>query len=281
MATSSCTSCYRRKLKCDRLSDGCSSCAKAKLPCIYKPSSPGERRGPGKRGPYKKHSTAREKELEHILQELQHRVDATNRTTSSASWTSEQLDPSMMNTVAAASTGPEATPSVHQVDLGLMLENVEEVGMPCPLPQEGSDPIFVEAAMLASVKPTPYISESSTLYLWHVFTDRVEPMTRLVHVPSFTPIVLAAARNGGWMADKAARMLLTSILFAAVSVMDEDDGTAPDDLCTTTLRAALRAQIDDMLSDPSMDISPSLYSLQAIALLLVGWSPLLCNTWSG
>ncbi|KPI45774.1 Biphenyl-2,3-diol 1,2-dioxygenase 3 [Cyphellophora attinorum] len=189
--------------------------------------------------------------------------------TSSASWTSEQLDPSMVNTVAAASTGPEATASMHQVDLGLMLGNVEEVGLPCPLPQEGSDPIFVEAAMLASVKPTPYISESSTLYLWHVFTDRVEPMTRLVHAPSFTPVVLAAARNGGWMADKAASMLLASILFAAVSVMDQDDGTAPDDLCATTLCAALRAQIDDMLSDSSMDISPSLHSLQAIALLLV------------
>jgi hypothetical protein len=270
MATSSCSSCYRRKLKCDRMIDGCTPCMRAKLPCMYKASSVANGKGrANKRGPYNKHGTMREKQLEHIVQVLSSKVTATKAGASIEVQEFHEHQTFEVSTNTSARRPENIVDSLTDqrgtdaTDLGLMLADSS-----APLNDE-SDPIFVEAAMLASIKPTPYISESNMLYLWHVFTDRVEPMTKLVHVTSFTPVMLTAARNCGWIADTSTRILVASIMFAATVVLDAAEIADQPELSKTTLGPALRGEIEGLLSDPAISAIPSLHSLQAIALLLV------------
>jgi Fungal Zn(2)-Cys(6) binuclear cluster domain len=66
--TASCTSCRRRKLRCDREPQGCRNCSKAELPCLYPPPEETTKR---KRGPYQKDKTQRERELEHAVKAME------------------------------------------------------------------------------------------------------------------------------------------------------------------------------------------------------------------
>lgn len=130
-------------------------------------------------------------------------------------------------------------------------------------------PIFVEAAMLASMEPWPSIAESDIFQLWHVFIHRVEPMTKLVHISSFAPIMLEAARNSGWVADKGTRLLVTSVLFASVSVLDDEEIDYRLRLCKAALTKALKTRLDAGFSDPAVHADPTLHSLQALTLFIV------------
>lgn len=66
--TASCTSCRRRKLRCDREPQGCRNCCKAELPCLYPPAEETAKR---KRGPYQKYKTQRERELGHAVKAME------------------------------------------------------------------------------------------------------------------------------------------------------------------------------------------------------------------
>jgi Fungal Zn(2)-Cys(6) binuclear cluster domain len=71
-SNASCTSCHRRKLKCDREVQGCHSCNKAELPCLYPSPSDATKR---KRGPYQKDKTKRERELEHAVKVMESKCE--------------------------------------------------------------------------------------------------------------------------------------------------------------------------------------------------------------
>lgn len=66
---SSCTSCRRRKLRCDREAEGCSNCAKQEVPCTCPAAS--TEKAKRKRGPYQKDKTRRERELEHAVKVME------------------------------------------------------------------------------------------------------------------------------------------------------------------------------------------------------------------
>ena len=70
--TSACASCHRRKLKCDRVAEGCYNCTKAQVACLYPPRERAPRR---KRGPYFKDRTKREQELKHTLKTLEVKLE--------------------------------------------------------------------------------------------------------------------------------------------------------------------------------------------------------------
>lgn len=70
--TSACASCHRRKLKCDRVADGCYNCTKAQVVCAYPPRERAPRR---KRGPYFKDRTKREQELKQTLKTLEGKLE--------------------------------------------------------------------------------------------------------------------------------------------------------------------------------------------------------------
>lgn len=70
--TSACASCHRRKLKCDRVAEGCYNCVKAQVACLYPPRERAPRR---KRGPYFKDRTKREQELKQTLKTLEVKLE--------------------------------------------------------------------------------------------------------------------------------------------------------------------------------------------------------------
>lgn len=284
-ATSSCLSCYRRKLRCDRTIAGCANCTKSQLPCMYETlakahqSRLGPRARTGKRGPYKKHATPREKELEHIVQILHSRLDDRESRAVQTRTLSEVLPTSAESGTVAYSQGlvGNVTGINSSAAAADMLQAERELDLADPIAAgSASDgtasvpaPVFVEAAMLASMEPWPSIAESDIFQLWYVFIHRVEPMTKLVHIPSFGPVMLEAARNSGWVVDRGTRLLVASVLFATLSTVSDEDLDGRLRLSKAALTRALRLRLDAEFGDPAVNADSDLHSLQALTLFIV------------
>jgi len=54
--------------------------------------------------------------------------------------------------------------------------------------------------------------------LWQIFLDRVNPLTKVIHVPSFQPYVVEATNGPQDIPDSMAALMLTIFLMAAVSL---------------------------------------------------------------
>lgn len=283
-ATSSCTSCYRRKLRCDRTITGCTTCTRSQLPCLYEPHAKAHHSRSraraktgqtGKRGPYKKHATTREKELEHIVQILQSRIEdnvaresAGTQASSGGSRTSALPSTPRVSSLGT-STGCTIAVDASEGEFELGLADPLEAGSISHGTYEIPAPVFIEAAMLESMEAMPAISQSNVLQLWHVFMHRVEPMTKLVHIPSFAPVMIAAARNFGWVPHLSARLLVSSVLFASTSILSDEEINSQLKLSKRVLTRSLRSQLDVGFGDPAVSGDPSLFSLQALCLFTV------------
>lgn len=238
----------------------------------------GPRARAGKRGPYKKHATPREKELEHIVQALQSRLDDSE----SRELIQTRALSGGLPTLAGSGTvahsqdciGNDTSGAVEYFEAELDLHLANSIGTSTSDGAAGVPaPVFVQDAMLAFTEPWPTIAESDIFQLWHVFIHRVEPMTKLVHLSSFAPVMLEAARNSGWVADQGTRLLVASVLFASMSVLGDTELDDRLSLSKVALTRALKSRLDAGFGEPAISIGPSLHSLQALTLFIVWAHP--------
>jgi hypothetical protein len=270
-SASACVSCHRRKIKCDKLIDGCTRCRLSEIPCRY-PSDPigdyatrneaqhrGERRA---RGPYKKGKSPREKELEELLQATIRRCDDLERQLTSRSQ-SDGLSPSS----SAPFGGKESRPRDSMGSTNLLY----------PTPDTpGSQTMSVHSVpneLLSSIKGnsnTEMLSllRSHMLEIWHAFATRVEPLTKLVSQPTLDELLPLAMRSlPGCSPDS--HFLILAICFTAINSLVEQEAVSLFNRSRSDLLALLlqSMQLDEWRQEILQ--RPSTQILQALTLLAV------------
>ncbi|OHF03889.1 fungal specific transcription factor [Colletotrichum orchidophilum] len=272
-----CSLCARRKIKCDK-SEPCSNCTKAHAQCQYEGPAPPR---PRKRAADEE-LLARLASYEDLMRK--HKVDFVPY---SHGWITSgpqgqiKQDDSRTTTSAGSSLNHQGSTSQVLKDIPMATERclwstlpTELMYPPTQFLARREDPLHVPTPSL-HVLMTGVQPELSQLHpdprhiyrFWQIFVESVNPLLKIVHVPTLQQQVLDASWN-----PAGASKPLTATLFAIYSLavtstsIDDCQATFGEARSTLMLRyrtAALRALIEaDFLMTRDFDV------LQALALFL-------------
>lgn len=108
---------------------------------------------------------------------------------------------------------------------------------------------------------------ASVSTLMGIYIDRIDPLVKILHIPSFTPMVLAAAKAAEMEMDKEAAVFCW--YFSTVSVMDEQECVRILGEGKEVLFAKYRAIARHTLGRARLLSTTSLMTLHAFYLFLV------------
>ncbi|KAH8895409.1 hypothetical protein GQ53DRAFT_715071 [Thozetella sp. PMI_491] len=274
-----CSLCARRKVKCDK-GDPCSNCRKAEVECIYDPPVP-----------YRPRKRAGDEELLGRLAAYEdlmrrHNIDfgryANTWMPSTLDVKLRDIDPQTPVSMISAFThvdpkAPGSIAATAETERCLWSTLCSELKYPPiqslrhqydPLRQDTPTLNFsfpIDQPTLNELHPEP----RHIFRLWEVFIEKINPITKIVHVPTLQPRVLAAS----WDVSKASKSL-TAIMFAIYSLviapMSTEDcqdafGESRDELLARYRAATVRA-----LMAADVLITRELEVLQALALFIFG-----------
>ncbi|PYH35581.1 Zn(II)2Cys6 transcription factor [Aspergillus neoniger CBS 115656] len=238
----SCLRCHQRKVRCDK-SSPCGACVRANVLCQY----PGPNRV--KRRPPKVHNSdviARLESLERSIAalaenrspHLQHEVTDGRAVSAPGAGSPSSNEPSPTGTTAAAEPSHDGLlvedgRYINEQLLSQVLEDEKElqsaIGTPKSDTSSSRRPLTlraegllvsrsVEEGHLYALHPCQWQSTQ----LWQTFLNRIDPIIKVLHVPSTQPRVFAAI-NQPAAAPADLHALLFAIFFAATtSVLAED-----------------------------------------------------------
>ncbi|KAJ0273171.1 hypothetical protein COL940_010016 [Colletotrichum noveboracense] len=265
-----CVFCHQRKIKCDRKSP-CANCIKADQPCIPSTRAPA---GAGRRRVVKD-LLERLNQCESLLSQVAPR-DVEGRpftsetppafrdvmTTASAAAAADS--PSMMSYVSyeEARKQPDQRPTGK-----IVVDEGRRTFMDSPLRSNVVDHLQLQFSKLSlndqadestGASTTPSVANTTEdgsldsresmdfdilalgavemLRLWQVFLERVNPMTKVIHVPSLEPLVFEAATDHGNVVPDF-EALLCSINVLAIMALSEAES---EQILNVPKNAALR-----------------------------------------
>ncbi|KAK3712302.1 hypothetical protein LTR37_009164 [Vermiconidia calcicola] len=282
-----CETCARRKVRCDKTVPTCSTCRKARLDCNYHEPAPRKR----KRKPIDDIQERLDR-YEKLLR--QHGIDHDGGHAASLATPDETPNPNRMSSKAPAhkSAGsgklvgdnPGRTRYIDATvwkdlneDLQSSSDEEEELDPPPVSPYEAypsartADP--VSAALLSSNSPSASLIDlhptyESAMKMWKIYVDYVDPVVKVVHVPSTLGVLQRAAANPS-SASKATEALLFAIYHFAITAMSETEChkllAEPRTKLLTRYHDALR----QALVNASFMRSTDLTLVQAFILLLL------------
>ncbi|RHZ54006.1 Zn(II)2Cys6 transcription factor [Aspergillus thermomutatus] len=262
----SCLRCHQRKVRCDKGSP-CAACVRLKVPCQYPSPNRVQRRPP----------KATSADVVSRIDQLERAVTELIRSPSIARSIHDN------ETNAARSTPPEPQPRqgllvrdgryIDEHLLSGFLEKDKElqtaIGTPRSVAKSPGrlSPLRVEGLITNSLREhidfqALQPSRWHATQLWQVFLSRVDPVVKVLHIPSTQPRVFAAI-NQPRDASVDAHALLFAICFAATTSLLSDD----------PLREGIRSDIrryqqgfELALYRSSFLDAPTLTSLQAMAI---------------
>ncbi|GKZ16460.1 hypothetical protein AbraIFM66951_007144 [Aspergillus brasiliensis] len=242
----SCLRCHQRKVRCDK-SSPCGSCIRANVLCQY----PGPNRV--KRRPPKVHNSdviARLESLERSiaalagnrsLPHLQHEVTDGRTVSAPGAGSPSSKEPSPSGTTAVAEPSShdgllvEDGRYINEQLLSRVLEDEKDlqsaIGTPKSDASSSRRPLslraegllvsrFVEEGDIYALHPCQW----QATQLWQTFLNRIDPIIKILHVPSTQPRIFAAI-NQPAAAPADLHALLFAIFFAATtSMLAEDPG---------------------------------------------------------
>lgn len=291
LSKSACVSCYRRKVRCDRLVHGCSSCQKISIPCRYSPKTSSanlvrdgttyhnpKRKKP--RGPYKKGKTVREKELEDLGEAMSRRcrelekiiedraiANFHGRNRSSHDSDSPGISPTPdygldHDTPASAADFSLDEESEHHGSL-----ESYSGGTPSHLADRNT-----VTTKLFQNSSQAHHSSCQVLELWHIYMTRVDPILKLVHNPSFSKKILQVAYSPNTV-EPSLHTLIFSICFASINALSNNEVM---ERFNENKEILLARYMHDMQTSPAyLDAvhQPRLTILQALVLHAVRTEP--------
>lgn len=295
----SCLRCHERKVRCNKGSP-CDKCQRMNLQCVYPGPKRAKRRAPKANST---EMTARLEQLEQSIAELAGQPTPPAQPTNQPS--SARISPSVERALSSdASPSVTARPStsvdtaetshrgflakngsyVDEPFLSRVLEKEEELrsamGSPGPntnssrnIPPMRADGIITNPHLhqldLQSLLPSRW----QATQLWETFLSRVDPALKCIHIPSIKPRIFAAiSRPESAPAD--VHCLLFAIFYGAATAL------AADDPMNEKLRADLQRYqqgIELAMYQSSFLDSPTVKSLQAMAIYLVSTNPTKCS----
>ena len=286
-----CLGCRRRKLKCDREQEGCSNCLKSELPCVYPAPETGVKR---KRGPYRKDKPPRERHLEDLVKYLEpkgsendsgHRLDSLD----AGSANSRALDlgdgdrPSQSRrsvTIAQDASGGyrlgsgldrEANNSEDLVKDALIALTKPSVSEKEQFSDTGGSTSQGEAQTSSNESGSrgQHPSARRVFEYWHIYVIRVNPLTKIIHCPTFAKTLFAAVDNPQSIGP-VTETVLYSIYYAAVSTCTAREARKRFGESRAKLLQRYARVIEAALSDNYG--MPVLETLQALVIYIVGSS---------
>ncbi|KAG0649220.1 Transcription factor vrtR1 [Hyphodiscus hymeniophilus] len=275
-------------LKCDRQRP-CGTCIKHSIECVFKPPRP-----PQKRHKRTQVLTDRLRHYEALLQ--QQGIDPGNFTnipaTSSPprSGHTEAAAPKELQVQTPSSIDSEShgivnkTQVIHGQGRSKFLDNlwsrvVEEFHDPEDALEDSSndasDPELSDDDFAFVLKSQPKSNTKSRhppperiLQLWQIFADNVDPLTKIVHVPTLRPAIQKAASNIGAV-PRGFETLMFAIYGAAVMSLKDDDCKQIFSESRKTLLSRYISATKVALSRAKFMGTTSLVVLQALVLHLL------------
>ncbi|KPM37974.1 hypothetical protein AK830_g8605 [Neonectria ditissima] len=280
--TFACIRCAERKVKCDRQRP-CSACVNHKVDCVFQPPRPPRRRH---RQAKDQILTDRLRYYESLLQEKG--IEPTNLPADSQTETvvpNESCLPTPSSTHSEASGTVNKTQVIHGQGRSMFVNNslwsrvVEEFDDPEDAFEDYSnDSSYSEASdddfsFVLSSRPKPstrsrHPPAERIHQLWQIFIDNVDPLTKVVHVPSLRPAIQKAASNPETI-PRSFEALMFAIYSAAVMSLSNDE--CKQRLCEPrkTLLSRYVAATKAALSRARFMGTTSLVVLQALVLYLL------------
>ncbi|KAI8956681.1 fungal-specific transcription factor domain-containing protein [Daldinia sp. FL1419] len=218
-----CVLCQNRKIKCDRRTP-CSNCIKANVTCT--PSTPAPAR---KRRRPNQDLQQRLARCEELLSEY-----ATAKPPAPSSTESPSQDDSWkpLGKLIVDDGGVKFIDSflwatIHS-ELSAMreiLEDEETADDPCtPAESQTSE---LDAGLILSDTSNTDLEElhpqpAHVFRLWQIFIERVNPLTKVIHVPSVQPLLVEAAASRAKIPRNAEALLFSIYLMATVALTEDE-----------------------------------------------------------
>lgn len=267
----SCLGCRRRKLKCTRETESCQNCTKADLPCVYPTPEVGVKR---KRGPYKKDKPARQRHLEDLVRYLEPRnsnseLDSHNDRGSSgqsASPANVGQTPPAPNERLASRPPLQTANSEDLVKDALIALTKSSVSERESRRDEGTflSPSYAGQQGSGSGAHHPPIRR--IFEYWQIYLTRCDPMTKVVHTPSFGRKLVSVLDNLENILPSTEAMLF-SIYYASVSTCTARECRERFGESQQVLLSRYGRNIEAAMGDNYE--MPTLEGLQALVLYLV------------
>ncbi|KAK3984580.1 fungal-specific transcription factor domain-containing protein [Cladorrhinum sp. PSN332] len=243
---SSCQTCAKRKVKCDKASPRCSSCRKAGFDCFYQAPHPRRRK--------RKFSVdisilERLHQYESILRQHNLLPDSESQPSETARGSGAALitEPVSLHWNIPSEASPEGkllvgkggqpryTDSIlwrklrdqFEEDLQLTSDDDDDEDAVEDAHHLEATPDLFPGAFLAVTSPYHRLSRyhpshDEAMLLWNIYCENVEPIARIVHVPSTARMVEGVSRQPE-TSSKANECLLFAIYhFAVYSISDEE-----------------------------------------------------------
>ena len=225
-----CLTCARRKIKCDKLSPKCSSCRKGKLECAYQAPQPRRRKRKPSGDLHEKLA-----EYEQILrsnnlmpsEEEPSRTEQTPRENNSLFWLEHET--ARLGRLVIDDEGKS-----RYVD-GNFWRSIGDEDIPNLDDEREDDELVLETNGVLSLDPLTAALMGSTLdlleyhpsyqdaqILWRAHTENVEPICKILHIPSTTKMLQTISAQPA-LASKTEECLLFAIYHFAVFSMDEEE----------------------------------------------------------
>ncbi|KAJ5511938.1 hypothetical protein N7453_004041 [Penicillium expansum] len=275
----SCLRCHEHKIKCDKGSP-CSKCMRQKVTCQYPGPSRAKRQNP------KKSTTDIAVRLEQLEQLIAGMIR--ERPTGSDSENQDQSASLSMST-GRSDYGPPSTHSaaadrptqqgfldkdgryINEPLLSRVLEKEQElksaigspIGATSPRrPVLRADGLFANPLSVQIDPQELYPSRWEGVFLWQTFLGRVEPLVKVLHVPTAQSLIFSAiSRPESVRAD--VRALLFAICFAATTTLLSDD--IQNEVRHANLRRYQQGLELSLYHSDFLD-APTLTSLQAMVI---------------
>ncbi|KAF2721132.1 hypothetical protein K431DRAFT_285172 [Polychaeton citri CBS 116435] len=218
-AGNACLGCRRRKLKCSRDAT-CGNCIKADLPCIYDEQEPGLKR---KRGPYKKDKSTREQHLEDVNRYLQsktlktHDDNKDNNNNAALDTPVPKHDVGNADPEVASFLGEPGHEANNPDDLVRNALNA----ITCTSPADGNPQNSRMDQTSTGGSLVGNISQEHLSYCFHIFQQRIDPVTKLLHWPTFMHDFYD--RGGLRPICSQQEVLVHAICFIAISACSDEE----------------------------------------------------------
>ncbi|OAL26764.1 hypothetical protein AYO22_04117 [Fonsecaea multimorphosa] len=131
-----------------------------------------------------------------------------------------------------------------------------------------TDPELVAARRSESTfiePPNSWLQGSQTLELWHIYRTRIDPVTKLIHCPSFSEQILLAVSQSSAV-DSNLQVLIFSICYAAVDVLAAGEVETRFQQRKDAFASLYKQRMERALEEAASRQKPSLHVLQGLVL---------------
>ncbi|RAL09590.1 putative C6 transcription factor [Aspergillus homomorphus CBS 101889] len=289
-----CQACVRKKIKCNRAVPKCAGCIKSKLDCVYLPRPPRRKR---KRSRGEEDAQERLARYERILHDHNLLPTAAPSITSGRDSETSAISiqtptPGPANSQADA-TADKLRPTngnSRYIDNVLLLDAGE--GDLCELSESEQEHHYKDEPGPDKASPTSLLgalaahsisdailggtigladlhpSYEHAAKLWHTYVENVEPLCKVLHVPTIARMVDTVSKHPA-IASKNDECVLFIIYYFAVFSMSDDECSRELDNSRTYLMSRYRTALIQALVNASWLKTTAMPVLQAYTLFLI------------